>query len=144
MELTTKPEERVIFSTTIVVRSQQLPPGRGGNLAFQPFKYCPSGFEVYRILLATEFLAVHRSTNSLESQTFTELQTRSKPAVEPSFVRINRLLIGGHGAERPNISYSRYSSPDWRYAGTIFAHGRTRRTADSALFDPKPDARRRK
>jgi hypothetical protein len=34
-----------------------------------------------------------KSTNSLESQTFTELQTHSKPAVEPSFLITNRLLF---------------------------------------------------
>jgi hypothetical protein len=36
-----------------------------------------------------------KGTNSLESQTFSELQARSKPGVEPSFIPINRLLTGG-------------------------------------------------
>jgi hypothetical protein len=39
-------------------------------------------------------------TISLESQTFSELQASSKPGVEPSFVRINRLLIGSAEGEK--------------------------------------------
>ncbi len=42
-------------------------------------------------------------TNSLESQTFSELQARPKPGVEPSFLFKDRLPIGGSWANWLNL-----------------------------------------